>query len=301
MILSIAAIVVSLLTISGGQSTLKNRPPAIDRLVDIGGHKLHLVCVGAGSPTVVFEAGAGDSSTTWAQVQVGMPPTIKSCAYDRAGSGSSEKGPTPRTMKQEIYELHALLDSADIPGPYVLVGHSYGGLLVRLYAAAYPEEVPGLVLVDPTHENTRLSVQGRGDPAASWVRIRESAKGQAVPAPRLDVPAGGALDNANYWPDELQQMFTQRASDPVPLGDRPLIVLAGTKPTPPQGGASEQLWQELLTEKGQEKEDLARLSRNSKLIRDSSSGHHVQTDNPSLVIAAIKQVVEAARQGTKLQ
>jgi pimeloyl-ACP methyl ester carboxylesterase len=300
--LLISIIALSLITIPGGPSNQKNSQPIpIDRLVDIGGHKLHLVCVGSGSPTIILEAGAGDTSNVWSQVQQGMPRTIETCAYDRAGSGSSEKGPTPRTMKQEIYELHALLKAADIPGPYVLVGHSYGGLLVRLYAEAYPAEVAGVVLVDPTHENTRLSVQRRGDPEARWVRIREGAKGVDVPAPKLGVAAQSTGDGATYWPEELQQMHVQRTSNPTTLGDRPLIVLAGTKPMPPQGGASVALWLDLMKEKAAEKEDLARLSRNSRLVKDSSSGHHIQTDNPSLVITAIKQVFDAAKRGTKLQ
>src|SRR5262245_11064944 len=122
--------------------------PAPGTLVDIGGHKLHIRCAGPAdrTPTVILEAGGGDDSRAWARGQDLLAPRVRTCAYDRAGSGWSEEGPAPRTMRQEVFELHALLEAAKVPGPFVLVGHSIGGLLVRLYTEQYGGDVAGLVL-----------------------------------------------------------------------------------------------------------------------------------------------------------
>jgi pimeloyl-ACP methyl ester carboxylesterase len=123
-----------------------NLPPG--QLVDVGGHRLHINCTGAGSPTVVIEAGLGDWSTGWGFVQPEVAKTTRVCTYDRAGLGWSEPGPLPRDAAQFARELHSLLQNANIPGPYVMVGHSLGGLPVQVFAHDHPSEVAGVVLVD---------------------------------------------------------------------------------------------------------------------------------------------------------
>jgi pimeloyl-ACP methyl ester carboxylesterase len=271
--------------------------------VTIAGHKLHVRCVGdeAARPTVILEAGGGGYSRDWAAVQDLLSSRVRSCAYDRAGSGWSEAGPAPRTMKQEVFELRALLEAARIPGPYVLVGHSIGGLLVRLYMDHYGGDVIGVVLVDPTHENTRLGRMRPGESQPRLVRLREEATGRAVPEPRRQGRVSTQYDpEDDYIAEEFQSMYLARKANPEPLGDRPLIVLAGTKPQLPPRGASEETWNELREEKSGEKSDLARLSRNSKLVRDPTSGHGIPADNPGLVARAIEEVVEAASKGTRL-
>src|SRR5215213_1175214 len=124
------------------------RYPAPGQLVDIGGYRLHIQCVGTGSPTVVLDAGLGGSSLDWNLVQPELGRTTRVCAYDRAGMGWSERSPYPRTPRQIADELHTLLTNAGIAEPYVLVGHSLGGKNVRLFALAHPEQVAGMVLVD---------------------------------------------------------------------------------------------------------------------------------------------------------
>lgn len=299
---SLVACVVAFPTMLGvhaGQSEKPKLPPP-GTLVDIGGYKLHLHCVGNGVPSIILEAGAGDFSTRWSLVQEALSKRFRACAYDRARSGWSESGPDPRTMKQEVFELHSLLSKAGIAGPHILVGHSYGGLLVRLYADQYGKDVIGIVLVDPTHESTRLSVQRRGEPHATWVRIRDGAKGRAVPDVQTMKASGSQPASENYWAEELQQMYESRKRNPEPLGDRPLIVLAAGKPSTRPPDTPVELWNDLQREKSEEKVDLARLSRNAKLVRDPSSGHHIHVDNPQLVVRAIEEAIEAALKGTKL-
>jgi pimeloyl-ACP methyl ester carboxylesterase len=132
--------------------------PPPGEMVDLGGHRLHIDCVGQGSPTVILESGLGTMSDDWANVQPEVAKTTRVCAYDRASAGWSEPGPEPRDPRQIAHELHTLLDNAGIDGPYVLVGQSFGGLYVRMYADQYPQQVKSMVLVDASHPRmwTRL-------------------------------------------------------------------------------------------------------------------------------------------------
>src|SRR5918997_5024228 len=131
--------------------------PAPGEMVDVGGYSLHINCVGQGSPTVILDAGSGGFSAQWVRVQQEVSGTTRVCAYDRAGMGWSEMGPEPRDAKQITGELHTLLGKAGIEGPYVLVGHSYGGMYMQTYAARYPEEVAGLGLVDSSTDPEQFS------------------------------------------------------------------------------------------------------------------------------------------------
>ena len=173
-------------------------------------------------------------------------------------------------MAQDNADLRALLAAANVAGPYVLVGHSMGALLVRRYAAHYPDGIGGMALVGPTHENTRLFFPADNQ----WKRVRE----QPI--------AMGA---------EFQELYLARQANPVPLGDRPLIVLVGTRADPNVSTPDD-----VAREKAAELEDQPRLSRNSKLVRDPSSGHHIHVDNPTLVAKAIEEVVVATMKGTRL-
>jgi pimeloyl-ACP methyl ester carboxylesterase len=144
-------------------------PPPPGRLIDLGGYKLHLNCTGQGKPTVVLSAGAGDASFAWALVQPEAAKLTRVCSYDRSGTAWSDLGPKPRTVYQEAYDLHRLLAKAGEHGPYVLVGHSAGGTVARIFAMQYRKETRGVVLVDAGHENGQYNINGK------WVRLRTLA------------------------------------------------------------------------------------------------------------------------------
>src|SRR5215211_9106482 len=131
--------------------------PAPGEMVGVKGHSLHINCVGQGSPTVVLDSGMAMFSAQWVRVQREVSGTTRVCAYDRAGMGWSEMGPDPRDARQITGELHTLLGKAGIEGPYVLVGHSLGGMYMLTYAARYPDEVAGVALVDSSTEPEQFS------------------------------------------------------------------------------------------------------------------------------------------------
>src|SRR5689334_23107309 len=133
-------------------SAQDSAPPTLVRLVDIGVRRLHLHCTGSGSPTVLTESCSSSFSIEWALVQGQVDKFTRICSYDRAGFAWSDHGPAENTVEETMDDLHRLLRTAGISGPYVLVGHSIGGMYVRAYQRRYPDEVVGLVLVDATPE-----------------------------------------------------------------------------------------------------------------------------------------------------
>ena len=158
LLLGMVALIVFLLALGASYEALMaagdaDRYPARGQLVDVGGYRLHISCVGEGSPTVVLDAGLGGFSLDWSLVQPELAATTRVCAYDRAGYGWSDPSPHARTPSQIADELHTLLVNAGIQGPYVLVGHSAAGKHVRLYASRYPQAVAGMVLIDARHES----------------------------------------------------------------------------------------------------------------------------------------------------
>ena len=128
-------------------------------LVDVGGHKINLYCSGQGSPTVVLDAGEAETMYTWRRVQPGIAKFTRVCSYDRASMGFSTDGPLPRDASAMVTDLHTALQRAHIAPPYVLVGHSIAGLYAPLYADRYPQEVAGMVLVDPSFPNQKQALQ----------------------------------------------------------------------------------------------------------------------------------------------
>lgn len=272
-------------------------------MVEVNGHRLHLVCSGEGRPTVVLESGMSDAWVTWTPVQSLVARATRVCSYDRAGIGYSEPGPTPRTSGQIADELHALLARAGVPGPYVLVGHSFGGFVVRVFASRYRQEVAGMVLVDASHEAQldrlpRDAVEGLDAGAESALRLAEQAE-RGVPVPPLtgNLPREVAARAAWYraMSEEaraLRASASEVASSRQPL-DIPLVVITAGRQQP-FGRSREarremrRIWEELQL-------DLVRLSPRGSRVSATKSRHYVHRDQPAVVADAIARVVAEVR------
>ena len=281
--------------------------PPPGQMVDVGGYRLHISCVGTGSPTVVIEAGQGDWSASWSNaVQPEAARTTRICTYDRAGYGWSEPGPLPRTAEHIAQELHRLLHTAGVPGPYVLAGHSLGGLPVRVFAHAYAAEVAGVVLIDSMHpRQAKPSAAARSpQPAAPASRLSLFTLPARISVLRLlagplDLKGGFSPEVANAYvaytvtPRHLQTTLDEgrgmpdslaQASAITSLGAVPLIVLS-------RGQDQEQAWQEMQT-------DLLTLSSNSQQLIADGSGHTIHLDQPAAAVKAIVTMVEHIRRQT---
>jgi len=263
--------------------------------VAIGGaRKLYLECRGTGRPTVILEAGYRNDADIWS-TEVSHPPAVlpgiaaftRVCAYDRPGTlldaghrSRSDPVPMPRTARDLVADLHALLRAAHVPGPYVLVGHSLGGMLVRLYASTYPRQVAGLVLVDAFSEAVKALLGPVHWPSTERL---------------LNQPPPGLAHYRDLetltWDASIAQMQAAK-----PLRPLPLVVLCHGRPfqlppTLPAGfsaAAYERAWR--AAQNG-----LARLEPGTPHIIATASGHYIQLQQPELVIRAVRQVVQKAR------
>jgi len=281
--------------------------PMPGELVDVGGYKMHIDCIGQGSPTVILDAGLGDSFVSWSKVQPRIAKFARACSYDRAGIGYSDPSPRPRTSKDFAEELHILLHNAGIPPPYLLVGHSMGGFDVRLYASLYPSEVAGMVLVDSSHpEQQKRLPPAINDLDATWLREQEFFEfTMPFGIPRLlgfcgNDPAVRAVDcnfhSAREGVAELKAISESAAQTAATgsLGDTPLVVLSHD-PATPQFDLPEDLVKPANDAWEQMQEELTRLSARGKQIIATNSGHYIQFDRPDIVIEAVRSVADQIR------
>ncbi len=191
--------------------------------LDVGGRKLNLFCKGSGDPTVLFEAGGSDWSAIWALVQPGVAKFARACAYDRAGLGYSDGDPGPRTPFAIADDLHKLVRAASLSRPLVLVGHSLGGFNMKLYAALYPDDVAGLILVDPSEE--RDAERTRGLIVKGWggaIAAQSELSGHRWLIGAIDRYRGCA-DAAAKAPLDPKSNFYRRCTDPVRPALGPVI------------------------------------------------------------------------------
>jgi pimeloyl-ACP methyl ester carboxylesterase len=296
-------------------------PPA-GKLVDVGGYRLHITIRGEGGPTVVMDAGLAHVSAVWNLVQPEVAAFTRVCTVDRAGHAWSDHGPWPRTSRQICQELHALLTNAGIEGPYVLVGHSFGGLNMYLYASLYPDEVAGLVLLDALSRDINLhtprefgyfivvnrlkyrlfSRLTRLGIARLYLRLKgvDAARDFIVYLPtalRHSTIAGYLRKTfaAAAWESASLRASVEQARLAAPLRNIPLMVVAHGIPemftgymSPGEAARAEQRWQKMQAE-------LAQLSPSGKYMIAEKSGHKIHIDQPELVVEVIRQVVEEAR------
>jgi len=252
------------------ERTSETGPPAESTggRVDVGGYELVWTCRGSGSPTIIAEAGYDSAGTdTWFDLLGPLSEISRVCTYDRAGTGSSDTRPKRMhlTGMLEADELHRLLDGASVEPPYVVVGHSYGGFVSRLFAARYPNETAGLVLVDSSHE------------------------GEIEPYRRFygDAPEGDWVDGGDLVDiDATARALRRTARD---FGSLPLAVV--------KAGRYEDVLTVRLWDRTQA--DLATLSSNAVFVQ-ATGGHFVMDDDPGVLLAAVRAVVDSARSGNPI-
>lgn len=282
-------------------------------LVDIGGgRKMYLECRGSGSPAVVLVSGRSDRADIWRKPadSDNKGPTVfgeaakfsRVCVYDRPGTvtitaqstvepSRSNSVPQPTTPENSVVDLHALLTAAEVPAPYVLVGHSYGGLIVRLYASTYPNEVSGLVLIDTLTEMLYDALTPAQQ--AMWVRLNSNY------SPDLD---RYTIQERSDLVSSFEQVRTARALRPMPVivltSDQPYdfraLVIKGILPSDTPVDFGPIVFQAHLAAQ----ERMTQLLH-AKHITNTHSGHYIQNEQPQLVIEAIREVVEAVRKGGK--
>jgi pimeloyl-ACP methyl ester carboxylesterase len=296
---------------AAAESDKKNFPPP-GNLIDVGGFKMHIDCVGKGSPTVILDAMSAGFSSYWAWVQPEVAKQVRVCAYDRAGFGWSENDPDPESPQRTARNLHILLTNAGIEGPFVMVGHSKGGIYVREYAAMYPQDVVGLVLLDSSHPDqfVRHPEMLKGDaPMISFMPLLQTMV--RIGLGRMyffnsrkvdfaDLPAhqhaevAAIFSTQAYWQNTKTTMLLgasifQQAHDLGSLGDLPLAVIT-------RGEGVDENWREMQNE-------LTALSTDSIHITVDGSTHGSLVFNPKhahIVSQTILQVVNAVQTGKSL-
>jgi pimeloyl-ACP methyl ester carboxylesterase len=320
---------------SRAKARLAAKYPPPGKMVDVGGYRLHINSQGtlvAGSPTVVMETAHSEPGLSWAGVQPEVAKFTRVCTYDRAGLGWSEPSPKPRTAPNIVEELHTLLARAGIEPPYVLVGHSIGGMYARLYAHEHPGEVAGMVMVDAAHEEQLARMpEAIAKMQATSTRAMGclfgllkamSSVGLLVPLTKvkggvgfMPIPREGRaaylatvysgpkyFEAAKRETLALQESYAAvRARQIRSLGDIPLIVISAGRPAITAGhGISEADAEQFKALAAELHTEMAALSPRGKRVIAEESGHYVPVDQPQVVVDAIREVVEAARSETEV-
>ena len=317
---------------AAGSSKDQRRFPPPGHLVDIGGRRLHLVEAGQGSPAVIFESGIAASSLNWAALQAEVARFSRACSYDRSWLGWSDPADTPRIASRLVDDLHSLLTAAQVIGPYILIGHSFGGLLVQAYAVKYPDQMAGLVLIDPLPASEWLSpsdeqsrilrwgmrLSGRGALLARLGLVRLSLAllvggGRRIPKLVARMTSGRAESTLSRLVGEVQKM---------PAEVWPMVQAHWCQPKSFQGMA--EYFKSLAESSAEvaalgclppipvsilsadnstpaqlgERDAIASRSPYGKHIVVKDSGHWIHLDRPEVVVQAIREMVEFSRSGS---
>lgn len=284
------------------------RTPAPGKLVNVGGHRLHIWCIGSGKPTVLLESGLGGNAFGWVAVKLKVAQLTQVCTYDRAGLGYSDEGPSPRSAGRIADELAQLLDSARIEQPVIVAGASLGGLNARVLATKYPSKVAGLILVDASHEDQQQRLVAAGfQPenasdlkfipivsAVGLMRLRgqtlgrspEHADSSVRPYIRATVHRTSRyralFQEALAFDSSAEEMRHIRRVLDIPV----LVLTAGTWPEPTRA---------LHTDL---QRDLETISRKGCQRIVEGAGHDIVGDAPDVVFQAMRAMVDSVRKGS---
>ncbi len=293
------------------------------RLVDVGGRKLNLYCTGSGAPTVVFEAPSGTAAWAWWAVQPAVAAKTRACVYDRAGYGFSDPSPRAADAQNAVADLHALLQAASVPPPYVMVGNSFGGGSAELFAWKHPDEVAGLVLVEPMHEDeiVRADALTHGQLGKWEAQIVDFGNGCAAEAAKGFQPKTAAYDDCvqgrdpalpvavaeldvnrrltpGYWrvrqaervalPADRDELRASRR----PFASVPVIVLVrGVSPYLEPGQPPSETSKAVEADNLALMTDVARSSTNGEVRVVAGAGHVIQETDPAAVVTAVEDVL----------
>lgn len=249
--------------------------PVRDDLVDIGGRRLHVACAGEGSATIVLEAGMGDTLATWATIQGRLAGITTVLSYTRAGLGQSDPAPLPRTIRDMVADLGKLLSVMALPGPYMLVGHSFGGQIVRLFAAQHQFETKAMALVDPSHED-------------KYDRFEAVFTAQLIE--RQNAFLSDPSRNSEHV-DLLESKRQLNAAEQVL--NIPLVVLSRGRPDEQSPVWPTQAVQEIELQSQRDLLGVSGYAWNKHIVA-GHSGHYIHQEEPELVLTAVEEVMQIA-------
>lgn len=270
------------------------------RLIDVGGHRLHILCEGEGIPAIILDSGTGGFSLEWAKVQKVLARRTRVCSYDRAGYGWSDMGPLPRTSGRITSELHTLLEKAGEKGPYILAGHSFGGYTAQLFASNYPGETAGLVLIDSSHPEQIERFPRRKQVVAERTRPESHTYQIFKLLLHPDFPDENVLTahriiqrwhHKQTWREEMKvfHMSAKQVLESRPVPAVPTTVLTRGRrawSNDTHGDEMERVWMELQGE-------LSKLGANPVHLIAERSGHMIHLEQPGIVISAMQTMLDA--------
>lgn len=292
----------------------ENKYPPIGKLVDVGGYNIHLYTTGSGGPSVILDAGMGCNALGWSLVQPKVAEFTQVTAIDRAGNGWSDESPLERTSENIIAEFRTALRKANIPAPYILVGHSFGGMNVQLWTSLYPDEVLGVILVDSSHEDqfetmpapqmnhTAMMLASRFGIARLVTHLPQYKEGVAVFPEQIQQQLLSQLRTTKFMRTVLGEgaqtkiSCTQLKAAGKSLGDKPLIVISAAKlPSAEGSGYSQEQLDAFFIHFKELQKDLATKSTQGKQVIAEESDHMVTLNQPQIIVDSIKEMVESSR------